>query len=145
MDSSGTITTIAGFVAIGGDGGPATDARLAAPTGVAVDGAGNLYIADQAKPPDPQGGLLGDDHHHRGHRARAGSGGDGGPAVEAQLDYPVGMAVDGAGNLYIADTRNHRIRKVDSSGTHHYRRSPPSRARESLGLAGTAARRPMPG
>ena len=115
VDSSGTITTIAGFVDPG-DGGPAPDARLAAPTGVAVDGAGNLYIADQVnhriRKVDSTGTIT----------TIAGSGetgfrGDGGPAVEAQLDYPFGMAVDGAGNLYIADTGNHRIRKVDSSGT----------------------------
>ena len=43
--------------------------------------------------------------------------GDGGPATEAQLNYPAGVAVDGAGNLYIVDSGNNRIRKVDSSGT----------------------------
>ena len=118
VDSTGTITTIAGTEerGFGGDGGPATQAPLFLPTGVAVDGEGNLYIADQ--------------YNHRIRRVDstgtittiAGTGerrfgGDGGPAIRAQLDAPSGVAVDGAGNLYIADASNHRIRKVDSIGT----------------------------
>ncbi len=118
VDASGTITTVAGTGArgYGGDGGRALQARLASPTDVAVDAAGNLYIAD-----------------NRNHRTRrvdtrgiittvAGTGagaysGDGGPATSAYLSLPTGVAVDGAGNLYIADTWNHRIRRVDRSGT----------------------------
>ena len=118
VDSTGTITTIAGSGGTGfrGDGGPAVEAQLNYPVGMAVDGAGNLYIADsdnhRIRKVDSSGTIT----------TIAGTGefgfnGDGGPAVEAQLNYPVGMAVDGAGNLYIADARNHRIRKVDSSGT----------------------------
>ena len=118
VDSTGTITTIAGTEerGFGGDGGPATQAPLFLPTGVAVDGEGNLYIADQ--------------YNHRIRRVDstgtittiAGTGerrfgGDGGPAIRAQLDAPSGVAVDGEGNLYIADASNHRIRKVDSIGT----------------------------
>ena len=118
VDSTGTITTIAGTEerGFGGDGGPATQAPLFLPTGVAVDVEGNLYIADQ--------------YNHRIRRVDstgtittiAGTGerrfgGDGGPAIRAQLDAPSGVAVDGAGNLYIADASNHRIRKVDSIGT----------------------------
>ena len=118
MDSAGVITTIAGTgePGFGGDGGPAVQAQLASPYSVAIDGAGNLYFADQ-----------------RNHRIRMvdfsgtistiagtgepGFGGDGGPAVEAQLNSPTGVAADAAGNLYIADWLNYRIRKVDSAGT----------------------------
>ena len=117
VDTSGIITTVAGTgdPGFGGDGGPAVSAQLAYPFGVAVDGAGNVYISDRTN-----------------HRIRkvdstgvittiAGTGdfgfsGDGGPAVSAQLRYPLGLAVDGAGNLYFVDLANHRIRKVDSSG-----------------------------
>ena len=122
VDSTGTITTIAGSGrtglnngGFGGDGGPATAARLREPHGVAVDGAGNLYIADtgnhRIRKVDTSGVIT----------TIAGSGGgfngDGGPAIDAQLYSPHGVAVDGAGNLYIADFRNNRVRKVDSTGT----------------------------
>ena len=117
VDSTGTITTIAGTGERGfsGDEGPATEAQLAPPFGVAVDGTGNLYIADtgnhRIRKVDSTGTIT----------TIAGTGergfsGDEGPATEAQLALPNGVAVDGAGNLYIADTSNHRIRKVDSSG-----------------------------
>ncbi len=118
VDSTGTITTIAGTgeLSFGGDSGPATEAQLSAPTGVAVDGAGNVYIADtenqRIRKVDSTGTIT----------TIAGTGelsfgGDGGPASEAQLAYPTGVAVDEAGNVYIADLNNHRIRKVDSTGT----------------------------
>ena len=116
---AGTGESLSGFGGFGGDGGPATNAQLASPVGVAVDGAGNLYIADRRnnriRKVDSTGtistiagtGEYGDD----------GDDGDGGPATEARLRSPTGVAVDGAGNLYIADRNNHRIRKVDSTGT----------------------------
>jgi len=102
----------------GGDRGPATAAQLAYPEGVAVDAAGNLYIADR--------------EDNRVRKVAAGSGtittvagtgirgygGDGGPATAAQLAIPEGVAVDAAGNLYIADAANDRVRKVAAgSGT----------------------------
>ena len=118
VDSTGMITTIAGNGELGfsGDGGPAVAAHLLYPTGIAVDGAGNLYVADT------------DNHRIRrinssgtittiAGTGEQGFGGDNGPAVEAQLAGPQGMAVDGAGNVYIADFGNHRIRRVDGSGT----------------------------
>ena len=122
MDATGTITTVAGRgeIRFSGDGGPAVQAQLDSPSGVAADGAGNVYIADS------------DNHRIRKVDATgtittfAGSGatgfvgggfsGDGGPAVQAQLDSPSGVAADGAGNVYIADVGNHRIRKVDATG-----------------------------
>ena len=120
VDSSGIITTIAGY-GVGGDGGPAVDARLYKPYGVAVDGAGNLFIADTSnhriRKVDSSGTIttiVGPGSTVRNHRG--GFHGDGGPATAALLKYPQGVAVDRAGNLYIADRSNHRIRKVDSSG-----------------------------
>ncbi len=114
--STGAITTIAGTGAEGysGDGGQATAAQLNAPRGVAVDGSGNLYIADQVnhriRKIDAVTGVIttvaGD--------GSGGYGGDGGPATAAQLADPSGVAVDGSGNVYIADWNNHRIRKIDA-------------------------------
>ena len=118
VDSTGTITTVAGTgqYGFGGDGGPATAVRLAYPDDVAVDGAGNLYIAessdDRVRKVDSTGTIT-----TIAGTGRFGFRGDGGPAVKADLFNPSGVAVDGAGNLYIADVSNHRIRKVDSTGT----------------------------
>ena len=111
------ITTVAGTGVGGysGDGGPAIAAQLNSPQSVTVDGTGNLYIADtqnhRIRKVDTSGVIT----------TVAGTGaggysGDGGSATAAQLDYPHGVTVDGTGNLYIADTHNHRIRKVDTSG-----------------------------
>ena len=109
----GTITTVAGAGPTGfsGDGGPATSATLAGPTGVAFDAAGNLYIADSTnsriRKVTPGGTIS----------TVAGTGtrgfaGDGGPATSAQLRDPYGVALDAAGNLFIADYSNNRVRKV---------------------------------
>ncbi len=117
VDTAGTITTVAGNGIIGfsGDGGPATSARLAYPSGVAVDASGNLYIADtynyRIRKVDTAGTIT----------TVAGNGiigfsGDGGPAANAQLNGPVDVAADTAGNLYIADAGNNRIRKVVADG-----------------------------
>ena len=111
------ITTVAGNGTPGfsGDGGPATSAELNFPGEVAVDSSGDLFIADS-----------------RNHRIRrvdaatqvittvAGNGtkgysGDGGPATGSELDYPAGVAVDSSGDLFIADTGNERIRRVDAA------------------------------
>ena len=120
VDPAGVISTVAGtgVFGSGGDGGPAVDARLFYPKGVAVDGAGNLFIADmdnhRIRKVDPAGVIstvAGTGEFF------GGFGGDGGPAIQADLDSPSGVAVDGAGNLFIADMGNHRIRKVDAAGT----------------------------
>ena len=114
--ASGVITTVAGNGERGfsGDGGPATRARVNQPFGIAVDGSGNLYIADKLNQRvrwvDVDSGVI---------ATVAGNGledfsGDGGPATDAQLNTPTGVAVDGAGNLLIADTLNHRVRPVDA-------------------------------
>ena len=118
VDATGTITTVAGTGerGFGGDGGPATEAQLRSPTGIAMDGAGNLYIADRINYRIRKVDLTGTISTIAG-TGELGFGGDGGPATEAQLDFPTGVAVDGAGNLYIADNFNNRIRKVDATGT----------------------------
>ena len=118
VDSTGTITTIAGTGELGfsGDGGPAVEAELYDPAGVAVDGAGNLYIADSGNQRIRKIDSTGTITTIAG-TGELGFSGDGGPAVEAELRSPRGVAVDSAGNVYIADTRNRRIRKVDSTGT----------------------------
>ena len=117
VDSSGVITTIAGTGerGFGGDGGPATDARLSLPHGVAVDSDGNLFIADLSNHRIRKVDSAGVISTIAG-TGEVGFGGDGGPATDAQLSFPYGVALDAAGNLYFTDSRNHRIRKVDSAG-----------------------------
>jgi sugar lactone lactonase YvrE len=113
----GAITTVAGNGVAGfsGDGGPAIAARLNSPSGIALDAAGNLYIADQAnnrvRRVSPDGSIA----------TVAGNGtegfsGDGGQAAGAQIAQPSGVAADNAGNLYISDTGNSRVRKVSPNG-----------------------------
>jgi sugar lactone lactonase YvrE len=113
VDTQGTITTIAGTGDAGysGDGGPATAAKLEAPRTIAVGPSGDIYIAEpnvhRIRKVDTKGiisTLAG--------TSKAGFSGDGGPAGEAQLNMPRGVGVDGADNVYIADSLNHRIRKV---------------------------------
>ena len=117
VDTAGVITTVAGTGRSGfsGDGGPATTARLNCPCGVAVDGAGNLFIADEGthriRKVDAAGVIT-----TVAGTGTSGFSGDGGPAVNAHLDRPSDVAVDGAGNLFIADQGNYRIRKVDTAG-----------------------------
>jgi uncharacterized protein (TIGR03437 family) len=115
---SGIITTVAGvngYFGYSGDGGQATSAQLNSPAGIALDGSGNLYIADRdnnrIRKVSPSGIIT----------TVAGAGvygfsGDAGPATSAQLSYPYGVTVDGSGNLYITDRDNNRIRKVSPSG-----------------------------
>lgn len=114
----GVISTVAGTGVPGysGDGGPAVKAQLACPHGVAADASGNVYIADtgnQRLRKVSADGLI---------STIAGNGlngfaGDGGPALNAQLFAPTSLALDSAGNLYIADTGNNRIRRISLNGT----------------------------
>jgi trimeric autotransporter adhesin len=113
----GIISTVAGngAYAYSGDGGPALSAALNSPTGVAVDAAGSLFIADQVNNRIrmvTSGGII---------STVAGNGtqgysGDGGSAISAALNLPSGVAVDAAGNFFIADEGNNRIRMVTPGG-----------------------------
>ncbi|MBL8524726.1 MAG: hypothetical protein JNN20_13630, partial [Betaproteobacteria bacterium] len=117
ISPAGVISTVAGngMSGFGGDGGPAVSALLNEPQWIVVAPDGTMYVADAAN-----------------HRIRkidssgtistvAGTGfqgytGDGGPATMATLRYPQALALDATGNLFVADTRNHRVRKIDTSG-----------------------------
>jgi sugar lactone lactonase YvrE len=117
VDTSGHITTIAGTTIQGfsGDNGPATAATLDSPQGLALDSTGNLYLADT--------------HNHRIRRIDAttqiittiagtgasGYSGDTTAAIAATLALPHGLTIDLNGNLYLADTANHRIRRIDAA------------------------------
>jgi uncharacterized protein (TIGR03437 family) len=171
--TAGIITTVAGngYLSYSGDGGPAIEAQLNQPGAVALDAAGNLYIADaynnrirkvsqngviatvagtgisgavadgQSAVSAPLGLIFGvavdangvlffsDENHncvwkvtpdgliHRfAGTGSSGYGGDGGPALAAAFSEPQGIALDSAGNLYIADVENNRVRKVSASG-----------------------------
>jgi hypothetical protein len=113
--ATGIITTVAGTGTTGGcgDGQAATTAQLAHPTGVAVDGSGNLFIADRnnerIRRVDSATGII----TTVAGTAAAGFCGDGGLATMAQLLSPWGVTVDGTANLFIADFDNQHIRRVD--------------------------------
>lgn len=115
--SNGTITAVAGSgtPGFGGDGGTATSAQLSLPMGLAVDAAGNLFIADFTNNRVRKVSAGGTITTVAGNGS-SGYSGDSGPAVNARLSTPQGVAVDAAGNLYIADTGNHVIRQVGPSG-----------------------------
>ena len=110
--TGGTIATIAGNGQQGfsGDGGPATSASFSAPQAVAVDGAGNVYIADYSNNRIRKitNGVI----STIAGNGKAGFSGDGGPALNASLNGPWNVTADAAGNLYIADYNNQRIRKI---------------------------------
>jgi uncharacterized protein (TIGR03437 family) len=123
ISTAGTITTVAGggtlganpFLGSPGDGGPATSTALGYLFGLTVDATGNLYIADaeydSIRKVSPSG-IITTVAGNRG----PGFGGDGGQALQAELNYPTGVAVDAAGDVYIADSRNNRIRMVKEGG-----------------------------
>ena len=112
--ATGAITRVAGNGGGGysGDGGPATSAQFLWPQGMAVDGAGNLYIADSGNNAIRKVAAATAIITTVAGNGTAGYSGDGGPAIGAQLGGPQGVAVDGSGNIYIADHANNRIRKV---------------------------------
>ena len=113
VDPQGRATVIAGTgsAGFGGDGGPAASAQLNSPAGLAIDATGNIYIADTG---NGRIRTIGADGVIR---TIAGNGtadfdGDGGLALSAALNSPTGLAVDGGGNIWIADTMNNRVRKL---------------------------------
>lgn len=101
-----------------GDGGPAARARLAGPSGIAVDVAGILYIADTGNQRIRTIGLDGKAATIAG-QGQAGFAGDEGPGTAALFNRPTAVAVHPSGLVYIADTGNHRIRRLDQNGTIH--------------------------
>jgi sugar lactone lactonase YvrE len=123
--ASGIISTVAGAScprpfgscgpAFDGDGGPARDAHLASPQGLAMDAAGNLFIADtgnhRIRRVDHTTGTIatvaGTDGRH--------FSGDGGPATSAELSFPTGLAVDAKGNLFISDAGANRVLRVEEA------------------------------
>ncbi len=116
--TAGATLVIAGSGAssyFGGDGGQASGARLHAPSGIALDGAGNRYIADSANNRIRQISSAGIITTYAGTGA-AGSAGDNGQATLAQLSGPLSVAVDSLENLYVADTGNNALRKITPGG-----------------------------
>src|SRR6185295_10157873 len=99
-----------------GDGGPATKAVLAGPAGIAVDGSGNLFIADsfnnRVRKVSPDGSIT----TVAGNGAN-GFSGDGGSALDAQIAFPIGLVLDGAGNLFVLQLGYTRIREISANGT----------------------------
>ena len=117
VDTHGLITTFAGTGEAGnsGDGGPATEAKLNDPNGIALDAEGNLYVADDAAMVVRRVALDGTISTVAG-TGSAGFSGDGGPGAAAALSSPIDIAFDADGNLYIADSGNHRIRVLRPDG-----------------------------
>ncbi|HXP86876.1 MAG TPA: hypothetical protein VN841_19260 [Bryobacteraceae bacterium] len=117
IDPRGVIAIVAGTVSPTniGDGGPATNAQFLNPEGLAADREGNVYIADYSNSRVRKVARDGTITTIAGN-GTAGFSGDGGPAVKAQINGPVGLAVDLAGNLLIADAVNNRVRRVAADG-----------------------------
>ncbi len=126
ITGQGLVSTVAGSGPVtddgaandlfGGDGGPASRALLARPSALAIDAHGGLYVADQwnnrVRKVTPDGRIS-----TVAGTGVKGSAGDGGPATAAQLWYPESLAVNAAGDLFIADQAGTRLRVVDSHGT----------------------------
>jgi sugar lactone lactonase YvrE len=123
VDANGTITTVVGAgttspLKLGADGTPASQVHLARTGYVLLDPKGDLYVTDMrlniVVKVDPHGitTLIAG-------TGKAGSTGDGGPATQAELDFPSGLAMDARGNLFITETNGNRIREVDTHGVIH--------------------------
>ncbi len=119
VDVSGTISTLAGTfgnAGYSGDGGPATDALLYSPAGLAADTAGNVYVADANNAVVRKIDIYGNISTVAGYVGASGYGGDGGAATAASLQNPTAVATDAYGNLFIADQGNSAVRKVNPAG-----------------------------
>ena len=114
INPAGAVSTLAGTGSIGSANGPGISATFSFPYGVAVDGAGNVYVADTGNHRIRKITAAGDVS------TLAGTGSTlpvvNGPGTVATFNFPVGVAVDGAGNVYVADRDNNRIRKITAGG-----------------------------
>ena len=119
LDASGVVTNVAGtgYAGSGGDGGPATEASLDTPHGVAVDNRGHVLIADspnhRIRRVDLATGII----TTIAGTGQEGFGGEGGPATAARLNRPRFLIVAPDGSLIVADTGNYRVRRIDAAGT----------------------------
>lgn len=118
INTAGIITTVAGtgFAVFTADGVAATSSNLNEPTGVAVDAAGNIYIADNANNRVRKVNTSGIISTIAGYGLPYGYTGDGGLATAARLYYPRGIHVDAGGNVFIADWNNNVVRKINTAG-----------------------------
>src|SRR5690349_22581145 len=141
----GIISTAAGTGISGysGDGGSAKLAQISFPTGLAIDSSGNVLFADYGNNRIRRISTAGIITTVAG-TGIAGFGGDGGPAISAKLNQPIGLTMDGVGNLFIADLANNRIRRVDSQGIIHTAAGNGSRGFSGDGGPATLARLSIP-
>jgi sugar lactone lactonase YvrE len=116
VSPSGTLTIVAGGGFVFGDGGPAAQTFLFVPEGLALDTAGNVYIADAANHRVRKVSTNGLISTYAGSDSGSFSG-DGGPATKAGLNSPSGVTFDSAGNLFINDSQDERVRMVTPDGT----------------------------
>ena len=151
LAGTGNIVTFAGTgnASFYGDGGPAICANVARPNGVAVDRAGNVYIADTFNNRVREVVAATGNIITIAGNGTTGFGGDGGPATTAKLNSPVSSTVDASGNVFFADQGNNRIREIiKQDAPHHHRRRQRRRRRlqrrqhpRHLGRAQSAQRR----
>ena len=128
ISASGQLSIFAGTGIAGssGDGGPANAAKLNYPLGLALDSAGDLYIADslnnRIRRVDASTGVIttyaGSGDQYNGTGFFGGYSGDGGPATSAMMNFPSGLAFDGNGNLFVGDASNEVVREIDNSTEH---------------------------